>query len=55
MSTVRNESRLILSGYNLDDKNLYWAKLFYATPETFIFGFKVPEDITVSTWPKHAR
>ena len=24
-------------------------------PEGFVFGFKVPEDITVSTWPKHAR
>jgi uncharacterized protein YecE (DUF72 family) len=23
----------------------YWAKLFDATPETFVFGFKVPEDI----------
>jgi hypothetical protein len=33
----------------------YWAKLFSATPESFIFGFKVPEEITVSTWPKHAR
>ncbi len=33
----------------------YWAKLFDATPEEFIFGFKVPEDITVETWPKHAR
>ena len=33
----------------------YWAKLFDATPEGFVFGFKVPEDITVSTWPKHAR
>jgi uncharacterized protein YecE (DUF72 family) len=33
----------------------YWAKLFSATPENFVFGFKVPEDITVSTWPKHAR
>jgi uncharacterized protein YecE (DUF72 family) len=33
----------------------YWAKLFDAVPENFIFGFKVPEDITVSTWPKHAR
>jgi uncharacterized protein YecE (DUF72 family) len=32
-----------------------WAKLFNATPENFVFGFKVPEDITVSTWPKHAR
>jgi len=25
------------------------------TPKHFIFGFKVPEDITVETWPKHAR
>jgi uncharacterized protein YecE (DUF72 family) len=33
----------------------YWAKLFAATPEPFIFAFKVPEDITVETWPKHAR
>ena len=33
----------------------YWAKLFEATPEYFIFGFKVPEDITVETWPTHAR
>ena len=33
----------------------YWAKLFDAVPENFVFGFKVPEDITVSTWPKHAR
>ena len=30
----------------------YWAKLFNATPKHFIFGFKVPEDITVETWPK---
>jgi uncharacterized protein YecE (DUF72 family) len=33
----------------------YWAKLFGAVHESFVFGFKVPEDITVSTWPKHAR
>jgi uncharacterized protein YecE (DUF72 family) len=33
----------------------YWAKLFDATPKHFIFGYKVPEDITVETWPKHAR
>ncbi len=33
----------------------YWAKLFDATPGEFIFGFKVPEDITVETWPTHAR
>jgi uncharacterized protein YecE (DUF72 family) len=30
----------------------YWAKLFEATPPAFIFGFNVPEEITVSTWPK---
>jgi uncharacterized protein YecE (DUF72 family) len=33
----------------------YWAKLFDAAPSQFIFGFKVPEDITVETWPTHAR
>jgi uncharacterized protein YecE (DUF72 family) len=33
----------------------YWARLFAATPDDFVFGFKVPEDITVETWPKHAR
>ncbi len=33
----------------------YWAKLFDATPKHFVFGFKVPEDITVETWPKHVR
>jgi uncharacterized protein YecE (DUF72 family) len=33
----------------------YWARLFGATPGDFLFGFKVPEDITVSTWPTHAR
>jgi uncharacterized protein YecE (DUF72 family) len=33
----------------------YWAKLFDATPDRFVFSFKVPEDITVSTWPAHAR
>jgi uncharacterized protein YecE (DUF72 family) len=27
----------------------HWAKLFDATPSAFIFGFKVPEEITVST------
>src|SRR5690349_1924109 len=29
----------------------YWAKLFEATPGGFLFGFKVPEDITVTVWP----
>ena len=33
----------------------YWAKLFGSTPESFVFGFKVPEDITVETFPTHAR
>jgi uncharacterized protein YecE (DUF72 family) len=33
----------------------YWAKLFEATPPGFVFAFKVPEDITVPVWPKHAR
>jgi uncharacterized protein YecE (DUF72 family) len=33
----------------------HWAKLFDATHSDFIFGFKVPEDITVETWLKHAR
>ena len=33
----------------------YWAKLFDATPDEFVFSFKVPEDITVEKWPKHAR
>src|ERR1700730_12812864 len=33
----------------------YWAKLFEATPADFLFGLKVPEDITVAVWSKHAR
>jgi uncharacterized protein YecE (DUF72 family) len=33
----------------------YWAGLFDSTPERFVFSFKVPEDITVATWPTHAR
>jgi uncharacterized protein YecE (DUF72 family) len=32
-----------------------WASLFDATPSHFLFGFKVPEEITVAVWPKHAR
>ena len=31
------------------------ARLFEATPPAFLFGLKVPEDITVATWPRHAR
>ncbi len=33
----------------------YWAALFDSVPDDFTFGLKVPEDITVSAWPKHAR
>jgi uncharacterized protein YecE (DUF72 family) len=33
----------------------YWDRLFAATSPGFLFGLKVPEDITVSTWPTHAR
>jgi uncharacterized protein YecE (DUF72 family) len=33
----------------------YWARLFAATPDDFLFAFKVPEDITVPRWPTHAR
>src|SRR4051812_44028294 len=33
----------------------YWERLFRQTPADFLFGFKVPEDITVATWPMHAR
>jgi uncharacterized protein YecE (DUF72 family) len=33
----------------------YWERLFGQTPGRFTFAFKVPEDITVATWPTHAR
>jgi uncharacterized protein YecE (DUF72 family) len=33
----------------------FWAKLFRQTPETFRWGFKVPEQITVESWPVHPR
>jgi uncharacterized protein YecE (DUF72 family) len=33
----------------------FWAKLFRQTPETFRWGLKVPEQITVADWPMHAR
>ena len=33
----------------------YWDRLFSQTPRDFLFGFKVPEDLTVTTWPPHAR
>jgi uncharacterized protein YecE (DUF72 family) len=33
----------------------FWTKLFRQTPETFRWGFKVPEQITVESWPVHPR
>jgi uncharacterized protein YecE (DUF72 family) len=33
----------------------YWANLFSGVPPTLGFGLKVPEEITVKTWPGHAR
>jgi uncharacterized protein YecE (DUF72 family) len=33
----------------------YWKRLFEGTPASLLFGFKVPEDITVARWPSHAR
>jgi uncharacterized protein YecE (DUF72 family) len=33
----------------------FWAKLFRQTPDTFRWGFKVPEQITVPVWPVHPR
>jgi uncharacterized protein YecE (DUF72 family) len=32
-----------------------WKRLFGQTPGSFLFGFKVPEEITVARWPRHAR
>jgi uncharacterized protein YecE (DUF72 family) len=33
----------------------YWAKLFEGVPPGLTFGLKVPEHVTVLTWPGHAR
>jgi uncharacterized protein YecE (DUF72 family) len=33
----------------------FWDNVFSSTPPTFAFGLKVPEEITVSRWPGHAR
>lgn len=33
----------------------FLAKLFAQTPETFRWGFKVPEQITTPVWPVHPR
>lgn len=33
----------------------YWQRLFGGVPAGLKFAFKVPEEITVKTWPTHAR
>jgi uncharacterized protein YecE (DUF72 family) len=33
----------------------FWAKLFRQTPDTFRWGFKVPEQVTVPVWPAQPR
>lgn len=33
----------------------YWERLFAGVPPSLRFAFKVPEEITVRTWPVHAR
>ena len=33
----------------------YWRRLFTSAPPTLRYAFKVPEDITVKTFPSHAR
>lgn len=34
---------------------MFWRGLFGDSPETLQFGLKVPENLTVHTWPGHAR
>ena len=33
----------------------YWFRLFAGAPKELQFAFKVPEEITVKTWPTHER
>ncbi len=33
----------------------YWSRLFGSAPESLLYAFKVPEEITVRRWPSHAR
>lgn len=33
----------------------YWQRLFGGSPDGFLFALKVPEEITVPVWPRHAR
>src|SRR5664279_5004892 len=33
----------------------FWSRLFASTPKELKFAFKVPEEVTVKTWPTHER
>ncbi len=33
----------------------YWLRLFSSVPKELQFALKVPEELTVKTWPKHLR
>jgi uncharacterized protein YecE (DUF72 family) len=33
----------------------YWERLFLGSKPSLLFGLKVPEEVTVATWPKHDR
>ena len=33
----------------------YWRKLFHAAPQSLLYAFKVPEDVTVKVYPAHVR
>jgi len=33
----------------------YWERLFHSAPGDLLYAFKVPEEITVKVFPKHAR
>jgi uncharacterized protein YecE (DUF72 family) len=33
----------------------YWQKLFHSAPADLLYAFKVPEDVTVKTFPRHPR
>src|SRR5205807_1476545 len=32
-----------------------WERLFGGAPQTLLLGLKVPDEITVHTWPGHSR
>ncbi len=33
----------------------FWQKMFTTAPRSLLFALKVPEEITVNVWPRHAR